>query len=74
MLNWETVDLKAVYPTSRYVAFSGDREYRLFAQHDGWWHVVYLAGEGRVWQCGVNCRELDAAKGVAERWEDQVAA
>jgi hypothetical protein len=26
MLTWQTVDPKAVYPTSRYVAVSGDRE------------------------------------------------
>jgi hypothetical protein len=70
MLDWKTVDPKATYPRPRYRAVDGESEFTLHAEHDGWWHLLWT--RNGTWEYSVNCRAIDSAKAVAERWALEV--
>lgn len=72
MLNWETLDLNAVYPDWRFDVKSGDRQYLLTPQTDSAggadaWYLLML--RGNAYADSVNCRNLEHAKCVAAEWE-----
>ena len=73
MLQWEEVDLHAVYPFERYKAVSGNREHRIFygpaaaeSPDKPWILVIRLDLREHVFHD--NFHTLDAAKRAAENW------
>ncbi len=85
MLNWETVDPEAVYPSRRYVAHSDNRSYSILAHDSGQWELRItdarrldgdgdVKGRGQVDSGGKQHSTLDDAKRAAEEWERRAAS
>jgi hypothetical protein len=71
MLRWQEVDLKATYPSERYRAVSGNREYRVLYDPDAsqvlsW--ILVVREDDRHIHHGTY-RTVDEAKQAAEQWD-----
>jgi hypothetical protein len=73
MLQWQEVDLHAVYPFERYKAVSGNHEHRIFygpeaASQDKPWILVIRLDLHEHVHHSIHTTEADA-KRAAEAWE-----